>query len=396
MAAPSSVMADTPLDLVPKGKTLYKQRSIHLMEERPVTRLKPSEIEQMQQRLIRWYGKHGRDLPWRNTRDPYRIWVSEIMLQQTQVETVIPYYERFLAAFPTVRALARAPLQKVLLIWQGLGYYARARNLHRGARLVVSRWDGHLPATSRELLEIPGIGRSTAGAIVSLAHDRPAPILDGNVKRVLCRLFAVRRDPARPEVLRRLWTLSETLTPETHVHKYTQAIMDLGATICTPVDPRCTLCALRKECRACQRNLQHRIPLRARKKSSPHYEHALGIVRHRGRVLIRRRPEQGLLGGLWGFPTYRRPPRGGLAGALRRGLESDLGLMIKSGEKTGTVRHAYSHFKITLHVFECILLRSTRTHTGQRDWKWIHPSRLEDYPLAASDRKVKERLLAHG
>ncbi len=358
-----------------------------------MTRLRPHEIEGMQQRLIRWYQKHGRDLPWRDTRNPYRIWVSEIMLQQTQVETVIAYYERFVAAFPSVQALAREPLQKVLLIWQGLGYYARARNLHRGARLVVSRWDGRVPDTQKELLQIPGIGRSTAGAILSLAYDRPAPILDGNVKRVLCRLFAIRRDPAKPDVLKRLWALSEVLTPGTDVHTYTQAVMDLGATICTPIDPRCTVCPLRNNCQACRRSLQHLIPVRARKEPTPHHEYALGIVRHRGRVLIRQRPEEGLLGGLWGFPNYRRRPKGTLADALHQGLHNDLGLALESGEKTGTVRHAYTHFKITLHVFECLLLPENKTHTGKADWKWIYPSRLKDYPLAASDRKVMDRLL---
>ncbi len=358
-----------------------------------MTPLKRREIEGLQQRLIRWYRRHGRDLPWRETRDPYRIWVSEIMLQQTQVDTVIPYYGRFLAAFPTVGALARAPLQQVLLIWQGLGYYARARNLHRGARVVISRWDGRLPETEKELQQIPGIGRSTAGAIVSLAFDRPAPILDGNVKRVLCRLFAVRRDPARPEVLKRLWRLAEALTPKTDVHAYTQAVMDLGATLCTPVDPRCSACPLRTECQACRRRLQHLVPARTPKEPSPHHEYALGIVRHRGRVLIRRRPEQGLLGGLWGFPNYRRAAKEALAGALRRGLQDELGLAIASGKKTGTVRHAYTHYKITLHVFECVLQPASKRHTRKADWKWIFPSRLQDYPLAASDRKVMDRLL---
>ncbi len=358
-----------------------------------MSRLKRREIEQMQQRLVRWYRTHGRALPWRETRDPYRIWVSEIMLQQTQVQTVIPYYERFLAAFPTVRSLARAPLQKVLMIWAGLGYYARARNLHRGTRLVVSRWNGRLPESRKELLQIPGIGRSTAGAIVSLAYDRPAPILDGNVKRVLCRLFAVRRDPAKPAVLKRLWSLSEALTPGTEVHTYTQAVMDLGATICTPADPRCRVCPLHTDCQAFRRGLQHRIPVRARKEPTPHYEYALGIVRHRGRVLIRRRPEKGLLGGLWGYPNYRPRPKESLTDALCRGLRAEFGLAIKSGEKTGTVRHAYTHFKITLHLFESAPLRASKSHAGRDDWKWVYPSRLKDYPLAASDRKVTERLL---
>ena len=210
----------------------------------------PWSAKDMNRRLLTWYGRVGRDLPWRRTRDPYRIWLSEIMLQQTGVVAVIPYYERFLETFPSVAALAAAPLDQVLELWAGLGYYRRARFLHEAARRVMSEHGGRFPDQLAAIMALPGIGRSTAGAIVSIAFDRKGPILDGNVRRVLCRLLAIDGDPRSGKVEKQLWQLAETLTPEDRPHDYAQAIMDLGATICTPRRPDCAACPLSGLCQA--------------------------------------------------------------------------------------------------------------------------------------------------
>jgi A/G-specific adenine glycosylase len=351
------------------------------------------KILKIRRELLAWYRRHGRDLPWRRIRDPYAIWVSEIMLQQTRVETVIPYYERFLRTFPTVHSLSRATAHKVLKLWEGLGYYARARNLHRGAKVVAEEWNGSLPARLEELTRIPGIGRSTAGAILSLAFEVPTPILDGNVKRVLCRLFAIREDPKSLSVEKRLWALSDELTPKGKIHDYTQAIMDLGAMICLPRDPVCDRCPLRRECEARRLNLQGEIPLRKKKKASPHFDVALGVIRKRGRILIFQRPAEGLLGGLWGFPNYRSRTRKGLPKALREGIEKDYGISIESDTRIGAVSHAYSHFKITLHVFDCSCKEGERITKKVYPSKWVYPAGLAKYPLAATDLKIIKLIL---
>ncbi len=338
--------------------------------------------------LTAWYRIHGRELPWRKTRDSYRIWVSEIMLQQTQVDTVIAYYRRFLAAFPTVTVLAEAPLESVLKLWEGLGYYARARNLHRGAKVVVSQYQGKLPSTLEGLMSIPGIGRSTAGAILSLAFDEPSPILDGNVKRVLSRLFAVKGELEKGGVQKRLWDISHRLTPKCDVHTYTQAIMDLGATVCTPRSPQCEICPLAKSCAALKQGLQQRLPERRSRKAVPHHDMALAIVRKRGRCLIYQRPDQGLLGGLWDFPSFKMTGDGRLEEAISAGMKHDFGLAVTVGENTGKVSHAYTHFKITLHVMECRCRDDAQAVAAAVPVKWVYPKQLTRYPFPTAARKV--------
>jgi len=219
------------------------------------------QADQVAPRLLDWYRCAGRELPWRNTRDPYPIWLSEIMLQQTTVAAVIGYYQRFLASFPTVEHLAAAPLDAVIDLWAGLGYYARARNLHKTAILLVEEFGGCFPRSVAALQQLPGVGRSTAGAIAALAFDQRAPILDGNVRRILCRLFALQQPPRSSSAEKQLWLWAELLTPQQQVHAYTQAIMDLGATICLPRQPRCTDCPLRQLCQAHQQGLERQLAL---------------------------------------------------------------------------------------------------------------------------------------
>jgi A/G-specific adenine glycosylase len=279
-------------------------------------------------KLIAWQRRHGRrDLPWQGTRDPYRIWLSEVMLQQTQVAAVRPYYERFVARFPDVGALAAAQQDEVLRLWSGLGYYARARNLHRAARTVVQQLDSRFPGTAHGLLALPGIGRSTAGAIAAFAYGERAAILDGNVKRVLARAFGVRGWPGERSVQAKLWAIAERLLPAKNVGTYTQALMDLGATVCTP-KPRCAACPVAQDCVARRRGLAHRIPAPRPRKAVPLREATWHVVRHRAEVLLERRAGAGIWGGLWVFPE--RKPFG----------------MRAKGIPLPAFEHAFTHFRL--------------------------------------------------
>jgi A/G-specific adenine glycosylase len=335
-------------------------------------------------RLLAWYGRAGRDLPWRRTRDPYRIWLSEIMLQQTGVDTVVPYYERFLAAFPDVAALAAAPLERVLERWAGLGYYRRARHLHAAAQRIMARHGGRLPDDPEQLLDLPGIGRSTAGAILSIAFDRKAPILDGNVRRVLCRLLALPGDPRSGPVEKRLWQAAEDLTPEDRPHDYAQAIMDLGATVCTPRRPDCENCPLAGLCRAFWQGLQEQLPERRARKTVPLVSQAALLLCRDGRYLVRRRPLDGMLGGLWEFPAMA-VPEGQTARQAAETLLAGEGLAAVP-EALGTVRHAYSHFRVEVHLFTCRTADDGRV--ADEEQRWLSAAQLADWPLHGAHKKA--------
>ena len=343
-------------------------------------------------RLLNWYARHARPLPWRKTRDPYRIWISEIMLQQTQVETVIPYYQRWLKKFPTVRALANAPLKEVLALWEGLGYYSRARNLHKAAQKVMAEHKGRLPRTVDELRRLPGIGRYTAGAIASIAFNADAAVLDGNVKRVLARVFNLSDDVKSPAGEKKLWALAESLVPSGRAGDYNQALMDLGATICRPQNPTCLLCPLLGLCEAQKLGLQNERPVTAKKAPTPHYDVTAAILRKNGRVLIAQRPADKLLGGLWEFPGGKVKPGERLRACLRREIREELGIEIKVGEQTMTLKHAFTHFKITLHVFEATLRRRRPRPIEAAACKWVRPGQLSEYPMGKLDRRIASTL----
>lgn len=335
-------------------------------------------------RLLAWYGRAGRDLPWRRTRDPYRIWLSEIMLQQTGVETVIPYYERFLEAFPTVRALAAAPVEEVVEFWAGLGYYSRARNLHAAARRVVNL-NGRFPDSLAGLMELPGVGRSTAGAILSIAFDRPAPILDGNVRRVLCRLHALEEDPRSGSGEKKLWSWAAELTPENRPHDYAQAIMDLGATVCTPRAPDCDACPLGTFCQARAFGLEKELPRRrARKKTPTQIQVALLLVSH-DRCLVRRRPLSGMLGGLWEFPAAAVSEGDTPEVAASRLLQT-LGLAAEP-HPAGEVAHVYSHFRLDLRLYRAKADETFKVAEGEESC-WLLPDELEAWPLHGAHKKA--------
>ncbi len=335
--------------------------------------------------LLVWYAKAGRDLPWRNTRDPYRIWLSEIMLQQTGVDTVIPYYQRFLEHFPTVEKLAAASVDEVIALWAGLGYYSRARNLHAAARMVVERFGGAFPEDLDGLQALPGVGRSTAGAILSIAFDRKGPILDGNVRRVLCRLIALRDDPRSASSERLLWDWAEAMTPSDRPHDYAQAIMDLGATVCIPRRPRCPDCPLATLCRGRALGLEGELPARRAKKVVPQREQVALLLRRGDAFVVRKRPLQGMLGGLWEFPTIELGEGDSEQGAVKR-LLSEMGLAGRP-RPVGEVRHVYSHFRLLVHV--CLLDCQGAVLIGEGgESRWAGVEELKGLPLHGAHKKI--------
>lgn len=346
-------------------------------------------------RLLTWYRTNKRTLPWRDTthKDPYAVWVSEIMLQQTRVETVIPYFEKWMKSFPTIHALAEASEQDVLNAWEGLGYYSRARNLHRAARIVAEQYGGRLPRDLKKLAELPGIGRYTLGAIASIAFDMPVPALDGNIKRVYARLFDIVEPVDTPKGEAILWDLAEKHLPKKDAGDYNQALMDLGATICIPKNPRCLICPLMKVCLARQRGNQKERPVKTPKKSVPHYVHAAGVFIKRDRVLLVKRPSKGLLGGMWEFPNGRvdGEPGAGLAGALKTGYDLRLATKRQStldAELLGVVRHGYSHFSVTVYAYRSELADKP----GNDSMKWVSLHELDEYPMGRIDRQIANLL----
>jgi A/G-specific adenine glycosylase len=336
----------------------------------------------LQSRLLNWYNKNKRTLPWRDHPDAYAIWVSEIMLQQTRVETVISYFEKWMQLFPTVQTLADASERDVLNAWEGLGYYSRARNLHKAAKMMVSEYGGRLPRDMDELIKLPGIGRYTVGAIASIAFDMDEPALDGNLKRVYARLFDLEEPVDSPKGEKLLWDIARENLPKGRAGDFNQALMDLGATICIPKNPRCLICPLMAICRARENGTQELRPVKKPKKAVPHYVHAAGVVLKKGKVLLAQRPSSGLLGGMWEFPNGRvdGDPAGELAEALRTGYS----LKVRKKEALGVVQHAYTHFKVTVHAFQCDLSSMPKAQS----LKWVPLKDLDDYPMGKVDRRI--------
>jgi A/G-specific adenine glycosylase len=341
------------------------------------------------QRLLAWYEAHCRDLPWRRTEDPYAIWVAEIMLQQTRVDTVIHYYQRFLASFPTMEALAAAPLESVLKAWEGLGYYARARNMHKAAQHITQNLGGQLPAAPEDLRLLPGIGDYTAAAIASIAFGYEAIALDGNLRRVLCRIFAIDDDPGRPNTQRLLERLAQAMLPAGRAGDFNQTLMDLGATICTPSKPRCLICPILTLCQANQEGIQNDLPIRATRTQRPHRDVTAGIIWDRnGHFLITQRPLDSLLGGLWEFPGGKRRPGEALSACLHREISEELAIEIQIGELLCTVKHAFTHFYMTLYAFECQWLGGKPQCLGCTDLQWVTLDELDAYAFPVADQRI--------
>lgn len=344
--------------------------------------------EQFSARIIAWYRQYGRkDLPWQQNPTPYRVWVSEIMLQQTQVSTVIPYYERFMQSFPELLQLAEASLDEVLHHWSGLGYYARARNLHRAAQQIQSQLAGQFPTTVEGLMELPGIGRSTAGAILSLALGEPSPILDGNVKRVLARYFAVPGWPGKAAVLKRLWQLSETLTPSHQTGAYNQAMMDLGATLCRRSRPLCASCPLGQQCQARAEGQPDAYPHRKPRASLPTRRVVMLVIHDgQGRVLLELRPQTGIWGGLWGLPEYPD----------RQAAEAGLVELFGDGWSAITAwperRQTFSHFHLHMTPLVVQLAGCSEWVMDGTSRVWYNTDKPDQRGLAAPVSRLLEEL----
>lgn len=335
-------------------------------------------------RLLTWFDSHGRkDLPWQQDINPYRVWISEVMLQQTQVQTVIPYYERFMRSFPDVVALADAPLDEVLEHWSGLGYYARARNLHHAAKVVRDDYAGVFPVSFDDVVGLPGIGRSTAGAILSIAGGQRHPILDGNVKRVLARHAAIDGWPGKTTVANLLWSLAEEYTPEKRVADYTQAIMDLGATLCTRSKPTCAVCPVAADCKAHCADDMRSYPGSKPKKVKPLRETTMIIALHEAAVFLERRPAAGIWGGLWSLPEVED-----VADWCRRTLDQEPGEI----EKRDVLRHSFSHFDLDIRPVVVHVANSSRRVADSQDAAWYVPSNKPPGGLAAPVQKIIDSL----
>jgi A/G-specific adenine glycosylase len=355
--------------------------------------LSPDDIAHLRRNLLDWYDSHQRRLPWRNEPDPYRVWVSEVMLQQTQVTTVVPYYQRFLQRFPTLADLAAASLDDVLKAWEGLGYYARARNLHAAARQVMADYEGRLPGSYAALHQLPGFGDYTSGAVASIAFGERVPAVDGNVKRVLARFLAITDEVTRGTTTRRLQAIAADIVPPGRPGDFNQALMELGATICTPTSPRCLLCPLQTECRGLAKGIHESLPVRAPRPDRPHYDVTAAVIRrHDGCLLIAQRRPEAMLGGLWEFPGGKCLPGEALSECLHREIREELGLEIEVGQHIATIRHGYTHFRISLHVFACRHLAGEPQALDCADWRWVHPTDLRNFAFPVTDQKIVRML----
>jgi A/G-specific adenine glycosylase len=342
--------------------------------------------------LLGWYRTHARSLPWRDQGDPYMVWVSEVMLQQTRVETVIPYFERWMKRFPTISSLARASQQEVLSEWEGLGYYARARNLHQAAQIVAADYDGQLPKDVNHLRQLPGIGRYTAGAIASIAFGKDEPVLDGNIRRVLARVFDV-GIPARSSAgEKQLWQLAQDHLPPGSAGHYNQALMELGALICTPRQPRCEDCPIRAICLSYSLGIQEERPVMRSKPQLPHYLVSSAVIQQDQKVLIAQRPPDGLLGGMWEFPGGKVELGEDLVTGLKREICEELGVDIQVGASFGVYHHSYTHFRITLHAYLCKLNGSQPQALFHNQFAWSPVAMLQEYPMGKIDRQISSAL----
>jgi A/G-specific adenine glycosylase len=352
-----------------------------------------ANLANQQRRLLRWFEQHRRDLPWRRDRDPYRIWVSEVMLQQTQVATVVPYFLRFVEAFPTLTHLAAAAEEEVLRLWAGLGYYRRARDLHRAARILTTEHGVRFPRDADVWRSLPGVGRYILGAVLSQAFDQRLPIIEANSQRVLCRLFAQTADPRRGPTRRWLWQTAEAILPNRGVGEFNQALMELGSLICTPRAPRCSACPLAKDCETRRLGLQEQIPPPAVPPPTVQVKEAAVVVRRKKTVLLVQRPEHGRWANLWEFPHGPLQDSESFEEAADRLLPELTSLKATRGPELLTVRHGVTRFRITLVCFEAKYLSGRFRSTFYQDARWVNPTQLGSFPISSPQRRLAAALL---
>ncbi len=363
----------------------------------PVDPLAPALLRRIRQRLLFWFRKTRRDLPWRRDRDAYRIWISEVMLQQTTVTAVIPYFERFLAKFPTLADLASASEQDVLRLWEGLGYYRRARDLHRAARRLAEGHASALPNDPEVLSQLPGFGRYTLGAVLSQAFDRRLPIVEANSLRVLCRLFGRRDDPRRGPGQRWLWQTAEELLPQKHVGDFNQALMELGALVCTPTAPQCVRCPLADDCVAHRLGLQEQIPTKPEPPQLTEVQESAVVIRRGEEVLLAQRPETASRwANLWEFPHGPLTSGETHEQAAQRIVLELTGMRAELGSELVTLRHGVTRFRITMVCFEATCVGGQYQSGFYRHGQWVHPEQLASFPVSAPQRRLARELTKPG
>jgi A/G-specific adenine glycosylase len=347
-------------------------------------------LRSFRRRLLAWFDRSARQLPWRRSRDPYAVWLSEIMLQQTQVATVIGYFDRFLARFPTIETLAQADEHEVLRLWEGLGYYRRARQHHRAAKIIMAEHGGRFPRDPAIVRRLPGIGRYTAGAILSIAYDTREPILEANTLRLLSRLLCYEGDPRSTRGQRLLWAMAEALLPRRGCGRLNQALMELGGELCTARSPQCEQCPVALLCRANQQGRQAEIPPRQAKRPIEPVHEAAVLVRRNGRVLLVRWPEGGRWAGLWDFPRFAVHAES--PAALRRELVENVrtlaGVVVSPGEHVATLTHGVTRFRITLDCYDAAFLSNDETAADRLETRWLRPADLNRYPLNSTGRNL--------
>ncbi len=359
----------------------------------PTVSLIPRQFSFLRRKLLHWFARHRRDLPWRLNRDPYRIWVSEVMLQQTTVATVGPRFENFLKEFPTLNDLAGADEQRVLRLWEGLGYYRRARDLHRSARQLIESHGGELPDDPDVWQALPGVGRYILGAVLSQAFDRRLPIVEANSQRLLCRLFGQRGDPSTAPVKSWLWKTAETILPRQRAGDFNQALMELGALVCTPAAPHCDDCPLASICVARRNDLQEAIPARPAAAKTEQVREAAVVLRKGSKVLLVRRPAAGRWANMWEFPHHELNEKETHKKSMRRLLSRVLGVRAQIGAEIMTIRHAVTRFRISMVCHEAIFQSGSVRTATYPEARWLDPVELHSYPVSTPQRKLAEEVV---
>ena len=348
-------------------------------------------------KLLPWFDQNKRDLPWRRSRSPYSTWISEIMLQQTRVDTVKPYFERWMKRFPDVQTLAEAEEQEVLRLWEGLGYYSRARSIHKAARKIVSEYNGKIPDDIEKLRKLPGVGPYTAGAIASIGFGLPAAALDGNIRRILARYYDIAEPVRMPQTEKKLWALAENDLDRERPGDFNEALMDLGSAVCLPENPQCLLCPLCEDCLARQNGTTAERPVMIKPEPVPHYIVTAAVIPDEAgeRFLLTKRPAKGLLGGLWEFPGGKQESGETLEECIRREIREELDIAIEVREPFGVYKHAYTHFKVTLHAFLCQHTEGAPKALAADELGWFTRADLQDLPMGKIDRMIAQKLSAN-
>ena len=340
--------------------------------------------------LLDWYQKNGCNFPWKNSRDPYSIWLSEVMLQQTKISTVLPYYHKWISVFPHIRLVAETHIDNILKLWEGLGYYARARNFHKACQIVLEKHNGEIPKDPSEFLKLPGVGPYIAGAVMSIAFNLPIPAIDGNVVRVVSRLNSI--NISYPKSKKQIDLFLLELIDHDRPGCFNQALMDLGRVICTPSNPSCNICPVKNHCRSFVNKTVNKYPIKVNKSPCPHYHLSVGLIWKDSRILISKRNDSGLLGGLWEFPGGKIRPNENGADSIVRHAQEVLNISIYPVSRVKQIKHAYSHFSFTVEAYRCKFKGGTPATLGCADFRWIYPYETHKFAFHRANHKLFDKI----